>query len=119
MGGIDKSLEISEILPLRGEYQGVIRAACYMAREGTRPLVVFTWSGRTAVLAAKARPSWILCCILNAVLDQLRLAYGVQAKFHKSIQQKNSSFKQKALIDKVFVKELMRSLFWVELFKRC
>ena len=81
MGGIDKSLEISEILPLQGEYQSVIRAACYVAREGKRPLVVFTWSGRTAILAAKTRPPCdIIAVSPNApVLDQLRLAYGVQA----------------------------------------
>ena len=49
-------LKIPEIIPLQGRYQSVIRAACYAAQEATRPLVVFTWSGRTAILASKTRP---------------------------------------------------------------
>ena len=59
----------------------VVRAACYIARNGNRPLVVFTWSGRTAILAAKTRPKCPIFAISPnvQVVDQLRLAWGVHA----------------------------------------
>jgi pyruvate kinase len=74
-------LPIEEIEPLQGRYQSVIRAACYVAQEATRPLVVFTWSGRTAILAAKTRPPRAIFAISpnSTVVDLLRLAWGVHA----------------------------------------
>ena len=74
-------LDINEIIPLQGKYQSVIRAACYVAKEATRPLVVFTWSGRTAILAAKTRPQCPIFAVSpnQTVVDQMRLAWGVHA----------------------------------------
>jgi pyruvate kinase len=74
-------LEIKEIIPLQGKYQSVIRAACYVAKEATRPLVVFTWSGRTAILAAKTRPQKPIFAVSpnQTVVDQMRLVWGVHA----------------------------------------
>ena len=72
---------IEEIVPLQGKYQSVIRAACYAAHQDSRPLVVFTWSGRTAILASKTRPSQPIFAITpnETVVDMLRLVYGVVA----------------------------------------
>ena len=104
LAGIEKKLHMSEIIPLQGEYQSVIRAACYVAQEGKRPLVVFTWSGRTAILASKTRPKCdIIAVSPNApVLDKLRLAYGVQAIQVPQIDSTEELIIQteKALIDK-------------------
>ena len=74
-------LSIKEILPLQGKYKSVIRAACYAAQEATRPLVVFTWSGKTAILAAKTRPPKPIFAISpnQTVVDQMRLVWGVHA----------------------------------------
>ncbi|MBM74211.1 MAG: pyruvate kinase [Proteobacteria bacterium] len=74
-------LPIDQIEPLQGKYMSVVRAACYIARNGNRPLVVFTWSGRTAILAAKTRPKCPIFAISPnvQVVDQLRLAWGVHA----------------------------------------
>ena len=72
---------IEDIRPLQGKYQSVIRAACYAAQQDSRPLVVFTWSGRTAILASKTRPSQPILAITpnDTVVDMLRLVYGVIA----------------------------------------
>ncbi|MGC6509223.1 MAG: pyruvate kinase [Myxococcota bacterium] len=72
---------IEDIQPLQGKYQSVIRAACYAAQQDSRPLVVFTWSGRTAILASKTRPSQPILAITpnDTVVDMLRLVYGVIA----------------------------------------
>ena len=79
--GRSNYLSIEEIEPLQGRYQSVIRAACYAAQEATRSLVVFTWSGRTAILAAKTRPPRAVFAISpnSTVVDQLRLVWGVHA----------------------------------------
>ena len=77
----ESRLDINEIVPLQGSYQSVIRAACYAAQENIRPLVVFTWSGKTAILASKTKPPQPIFAVSpNAtVVDQLRLAWGVYA----------------------------------------
>jgi len=77
----DHYLDIKEIIPLQGRYQSVIRAACYVAKEATRPLVVFTWSGRTAILASKTRPLQPIFAISpnQTVVDQMRMVWGVHA----------------------------------------
>lgn len=76
-----RSPSIESIAPLQGKYQSVIRAACYAAHQESRPLVVFTWSGRTAILASKTRPTCPIYAITpnDTVVDMLRLAYGVYA----------------------------------------
>lgn len=79
--GYLKPMKISSLDSLQGKYQSVIRAACYTAQEGDRPLVVFTWSGNSAILASRSRPPQPIFAITpNAtVLDKLRLAWGVHA----------------------------------------
>jgi pyruvate kinase len=59
----------------------VLRAASLAAREGGRPMVVFTWSGSTAIRASKGRPSGGVFAITHdqTVADMLSLAWGVSA----------------------------------------
>jgi pyruvate kinase len=59
----------------------VLRAACYAVREVQRPLVVFTWSGATAIKACKSRPRLGVYAITHdqQVADRLSLAWGVTA----------------------------------------
>ena len=59
----------------------VLRAASYAVREGDRALVVFTWSGNTAVKASKGRPKRGVFAITHdqKVADRLSLAWGVNA----------------------------------------
>ena len=72
---------IADIEVLQGKYQSVVRAACYAAQEGDRPMVVFTWSGNAAILASRARPPQPIFAITPSatVVDKLRLAWGVHA----------------------------------------
>ena len=57
----------------------VARAACFAVREQPRPLVVFTWSGFSAIVASKSRPSCRLFALtpIEATADKLTLAWGV------------------------------------------
>lgn len=73
--------DLEKVNALGGPALSVARAACYAVQEGDRPLVIFTWSGRTALLASKARlrvpifaltPDATLC-------DRLALIRGVTA----------------------------------------
>ncbi len=59
----------------------VLRAACFAAREADRPLVVFTWSGNTAIKASKSRPRQGVFALTHdqKVADRLGLAWGVNA----------------------------------------
>ncbi len=69
-----------DILPGVDTAEGTVcRAAAYASRMHARPLVVFTWSGHTARLAAKSRPpkGVIAICHRQTVCDQLSLAWGV------------------------------------------
>ena len=72
---------IDLIEPLQGKYKSIVRAACYAAQEGDRPMVVFTWSGNAAILASRSRPPKPIFAITpNAtVVDKLRMAWGVYA----------------------------------------
>jgi pyruvate kinase len=73
--------DISQISILQGKYKSVVRAACNAAKEGDRPMVVFTWSGNSAILASRTRPpQHIFAVTPNAtVVDKLRLVWGVHA----------------------------------------
>lgn len=64
---------------LAGPSYTVVRSACYAVREVPRPLVVFTWSGATALLAAKSRPPGPILALTpnQATYDRLALAWGV------------------------------------------
>jgi len=57
----------------------VARAACYAVREQPRPLVVFTWSGFSAIVASKSRPPCRLFALTpcESTADKLALAWGV------------------------------------------
>lgn len=59
----------------------VLRAACFACREDPRPLVVFTWSGSTAIKASKARTPLGIYAVTHhqQVADRLSLAWGVVA----------------------------------------
>ncbi len=59
----------------------VLRAACYAVREVERPMVVFTWTGATAIKASKSRPRRGVFAITHdhTVADRLALAWGVRA----------------------------------------
>lgn len=57
----------------------VLRAACYAARNGNRPLAVFSWSGASAIYASKARLSTPIFALTpeQHVVDQLSMVWGV------------------------------------------
>lgn len=59
----------------------VLRAACYAVRKVGRPMVVFTWSGNTAIKSCKSRPAAGIFAITHdqKVADRLSLAWGVTA----------------------------------------
>ncbi|MEC8423073.1 MAG: pyruvate kinase, partial [Myxococcota bacterium] len=67
-------------LPAATEAEGtVLRAACYACREDPRPLVVFTWSGSTAIKASKGRVPLGIYAVTHQqqVADRLSMAWGV------------------------------------------
>lgn len=70
---------IEDISVLAGPSQTVVRSACHAVREINRPLVVFTWSGATAILASKSRPSGPIFAMTpnQTTYDRLSLAWGV------------------------------------------
>jgi len=65
--------------PMTGTTGIVSRSAVYAATEKGLPLVVFTWTGNTARLASKARPSCPIYALTPhpRVADQLCLVWGV------------------------------------------
>ena len=75
------STQIEEMERLKGPYNAVVRAACYAAQEGDRPMVVFTWSGNAAIVASRSRPPKPIFAITPSrrVADKLRLVWGVYA----------------------------------------
>lgn len=88
MDGIAREVERSpflkptpeEDLPLAaGPAATLVRAACYAASEVPRPLVVFTWSGSTAISASKSRPRGPIYALTveHRICDRLALAWGV------------------------------------------
>jgi len=88
MGAIAQEVENSrfftptapEDLPTRSGLAGpVAKAACFAVTEKKRPLVVFTWSGASAVYASKARPDGAIFALTpeQTIVDQLALVWGV------------------------------------------
>jgi pyruvate kinase len=60
-------------------HRTIRRAACFAAQDGDRPLVVFSWSGASAIYASKARmrtPIYALTPKQN-VVDELALVWGI------------------------------------------
>lgn len=73
--------DLREIDALAGPTNTVARCAAQAVQEGGRPLVIFTWSGRSAILASKARmraPIYALTADTR-VADMLALVWGVTA----------------------------------------
>lgn len=70
---------VEEVSVLAGPSQTVVRAACHAVHEIARPLVVFTWSGATAFLAAKSRPPGPIYALTpnQPTFDRLALGWGV------------------------------------------
>jgi pyruvate kinase len=79
---------VEEISVLAGPSQTVVRAACYAVREIPRPLVVFTWSGATALHASKSRPPGPLFALTpnQPTYDRLALAWGVTPLLAPSVE---------------------------------
>lgn len=87
MDGIAREVERSPFLPepatdlslSAGPGTLVARAACMSASEAGRPLIVFTWSGASAITASKFRPRGPIFALTpaHAVCDRLALAWGV------------------------------------------
>lgn len=73
--------DLKKIHALAGPSNTVARCAAQAVQEGDRPLVVFTWSGRGAILASKARmPAPIFALTPDTrVADMLALVWGVTA----------------------------------------
>ncbi len=75
--------EINRLPSASAAESTVLRAACFAVREDPRPLVVFTWSGSTAIKASKSRPPLGIYAITHQqqVVDRLSMAWGVTAVF--------------------------------------
>jgi len=69
----------SELPPMSGPGGAVWRAACYSIHEEPRPLVVFTWSGQSAIFASRARSTMPVFALTSEqrVVDQLSMVWGV------------------------------------------
>ena len=70
---------VEQMVWLTGSAGLVVRSACWVASQRGCPLVVFSWSGRTARQASKTRPLGpIYALTANAqTADRLSLAWGV------------------------------------------
>lgn len=70
---------LEDLPPMSGTTGIVARSAVYASSEKNLPLVVFTWTGKTARLASKARPSCPIYALTPnpRVADQLCLVWGV------------------------------------------
>ena len=70
---------LEEVSVLAGPSHTVVRSACYAVREIARPLVVFTWSGATALYASKSRPPGPIYALTpnQTTYDRLAMAWGV------------------------------------------
>ncbi len=62
-----------------GGMSTVLKAACYAARQGNRPLVIFNWTGSSAVYVSKARNTSPIYALTadQAVVDRLQLVWGI------------------------------------------
>ena len=73
-----KSTQLDALPELEGPAGIIVKTACYAASERARPLVVFTWSGRTALWISKARPRAPIYALSPqaTVVDRLALGWG-------------------------------------------
>ena len=65
--------------PMEGPGGAVWRAACFSIFEEPRPLVVFTWSGQSAIFASRARPKRPIYALTSEprVVDRMAILWGV------------------------------------------
>jgi pyruvate kinase len=72
---------LDDLPALNQPQRTVAWAACYAVRKIPRPLIVFTWSGYSAILASKTRPPMPIFALTphDTVCDQLRMVWGVTA----------------------------------------
>jgi len=70
---------LSELPSFEDPTWQIVQAACFSVAIRPRPILVFTMSGRTALLVSKARPAAPIYALTHsqAVADQLSLAWGV------------------------------------------
>jgi pyruvate kinase len=83
-----KPTRISELPDIEGHTGLIIQSACFAVALKPRPVVVFTSTGRSALLMSKARPAApIFALTPNAqVADQLSLAWGVSPVLIQAIK---------------------------------
>ena len=74
-----KTTRPEDLPAMEGPGGAVWRAACFSIHEQPRPLVVFTWSGQSAVFASRARPIEPIFALTSEakVVDRLSLVWGV------------------------------------------
>jgi pyruvate kinase len=72
---------LDKLPPMDGPQGAACRAACFAVAGTDTPLVVFTWSGDTAIYVSKARPTGPIFALspLQPVVDRLAMAWGVQS----------------------------------------
>jgi pyruvate kinase len=70
---------LSELPNFKDPTWQIVQAACFSVAIRPRPILVFTMSGRTALLLSKTRPAAPIYALTHsqAVADQLSLAWGV------------------------------------------
>ena len=68
-----------EVNLLAGPSHTVYRAACYAVGEVPRPMVVFTWSGQSAIAVSRSRPATPIFALTHdqTVCDRLALVWGI------------------------------------------
>jgi len=68
-----------EVDLLAGPSHTVYRAACYAVSEVPRPMVVFTWSGQSAIAVSRSRPATPIFALTHeqTVCDRLALVWGI------------------------------------------
>jgi pyruvate kinase len=74
-----KTTDPADLPPTSGPGGAVWRAACFSVHEDPRPLVVFTWSGQSAMFASRARPRQPIFALTPdpKIVDRLSLVWGV------------------------------------------
>ena len=98
----------AEDLPVHQERGYTIAHASTTALQDGSPLVVFTWSGLSAIVASKFRPSGPIYALAptQAVCDRLALAWGVTPFLVPEVQSTDEliEYGEKMLLDKGNIK---------------
>ncbi len=74
-----RSTDLDALPELPGPAGVIVRTACFASADRGQPLVVFTWSGNTALWVSKARPRAPIFAMTPQpqIADRLALAWGV------------------------------------------